>query len=149
MPYFRPNPRSYRCFLYIYIGTKYTRCIPGVLYKACVDGLATTFLRHENHCMTQTTRAPFFCLFCWAIAMAGGGLTVHHLCGVEMLNSVQGEWSYHVVYTWYFVYGKRHARGRYVVYPLLSLEVASTDKNSIYWTLSSTCKKVRLKSAFH
>ena len=32
-----------------------------------------------------------------------------------------------------------------IVFPLLSLEVATPENTSIHWTLSTTCKKVRLK----
>ena len=40
----------------------------------------------------------------------------------------------------YCMYMERHPRGSFVVYPLLSLEVAAPENESIRSTLSSTCK---------
>ena len=35
-----------------------------------------------------------------------------------------------------------------MVYPLLSLEVATPENKSIHWALSSICKKVHLEAVF-
>ena len=42
------------------------------------------------------------------------------------------------------VFVVRHPRGSYIVTSLLSLEVATSKNKSIYSTLSSICRKVRL-----
>ena len=44
------------------------------------------------------------------------------------------------------VYQVMHPRGSYIVYPLLSMEVATPENKSANSTSSSTCKKVRLTS---
>ena len=43
------------------------------------------------------------------------------------------------------VYMARHPRGRYMVYILLSLELATPENKSSHSTLSSICKKVRTR----
>ena len=47
-----------------------------------------------------------------------------------------------------FWQGTHEAVTRYMVTPLLSLEVATPESKSIHSTLSSICKKVRLTSGF-
>ena len=43
------------------------------------------------------------------------------------------------------VYLVRHPRGGYIVFPLLSLEVATPESKSGHATLSSVCRKVRAR----
>ena len=55
---------------------------------------------------------------------------LRHLCGVENLNSARGEWSYHPVWSCVpgICYMARHPRSSYIVFPLLSREVATPGK---------------------
>ena len=76
-----------------------------------------------------------------------------HLCGVENLIPAHGKWPYHVPGS---VYMARHPRGSYVVYPLLSLEVAirksKQKKNtrlSHPYARESASRKVLLQEATH
>ena len=87
----------------------------------------------------------FFFFSFLAVTTAGGQVTVSHFCACRTFNSVQGEWSYQVLFM------VRHPRGSYIATPLLSLEVATPENIYIiyiyiYSTLSSVCKKVRLTS---
>ena len=85
---------------------------------------------------------PFFWfVFSLAVAMDGGRLDKTVLCGLENLNSAQGERVVSpsvIMCTWYMV---RHPGGSYIVCPLLSLEVVTPESNSIHSTLSSNARK--------
>ena len=83
-------------------------------------------------------------LFLTGAMMAWLAVELDKFCGVENNNSAQGERSYHVMYTPEDVV--KHPRGSYIVTPLLFLEVATPESESIHSTMSSICKKVRLKS---
>ena len=63
--------------------------------------------------------------------MAGGRVRADSSRGVENLVSAQGELSHFVVFTRYMV---RRPRGSHIVCPLLSLEVATPEKqvNSLH-----------------
>ena len=64
-----------------------------------------------------------------------------HLCGVENLNSVQGE-----IIVSRSVFMVRHPRGSFMVSSSPSLEVATPENESIRSMLSSMYTKVRLTS---
>ena len=64
----------------------------------------------------------FFLCFCF-LRSPQLAVELDHLCGVENIYSVQGEWSDHVVFM------VRHARGSYIVTPSLSLEEATPESN--------------------
>ena len=67
-------------------------------------------------------------LFVFSFVFGGRHGWRDHLSGGENVNSVQGELTYHVPGRVYMV---RHRRGRYVAQPLLSLKVATQQKNKI------------------
>ena len=89
---------------------------------------------------SQPTVLSCFVLFFWRSPWLA--VVLDHLCGVENLNSAQGETSYHVVFTGM----ARHPRGSYIVCPLLCLEVTTPETKSVNLVLPSACKKVCLKS---
>ena len=68
----------------------------------------------------------------------------YHLCGMVKLNSAQREWSYILR----IVCMVGHPRVSYIVYSLLSLEVATPENKSIHSTLSFVCTKIRLERAY-